>query len=78
MELINEAQIKAHLIQTDDVFRNLAEQHRACDAKLVELGHRPHLSVEEQMEETRLKKLKLQAKDQMRQIIAQFQTSHAS
>ncbi|MFN7921254.1 MAG: YdcH family protein [Bryobacteraceae bacterium] len=74
--MINEAQIKAHLIQTDDDFRGLAERHKAYDAKLTELEQKSHLSDDEQIEEVRLKKLKLQAKDQMRDLVARYQATH--
>lgn len=76
MELINEAQIKAHLIQTDADFRGLAEKHKAYDDKLVELETKSHLTSEELLEEVRLKKLKLQAKDQMRDLMARYQATH--
>jgi uncharacterized protein YdcH (DUF465 family) len=39
-----------------------AEHHR-YDQRLMELSQKPYLSVEEQLEEVKLKKLKLHAKD---------------
>ncbi|MEZ5401434.1 MAG: YdcH family protein [Bryobacteraceae bacterium] len=71
MELTNEMELKAHLIETDPSFRALSEEHTAYDRQLVELENKDHLTDDEQMEEVRLKKLKLHAKDQMRAIMAQ-------
>jgi len=56
-------ELKAHLMQTDDDFRHLVEQHSDFAHKLDDLASRPHLTDQEQMEEVRLKKLKLHAKD---------------
>ena len=47
------------------VMQSLAEQHRHYSEKLEDLLQKPYLSVEEQLEEVRLKKLKLSVKDQM-------------
>jgi hypothetical protein len=43
----------------------LQEQHRHYSDKLESLLQKPYLSAEEQLEEVRLKKLKLSVKDQM-------------
>ena len=73
MELTNEIEIKAHLIQHDDLFRTLSQQHHDWDEKLILLEAKCHLTEEEQVEEIRLKKLKLHAKDQMREMIGRYQ-----
>ena len=46
-------------------FHQLEEEHRRYSEKLESLLQKPYLSAEEQVEEVRLKKLKLQIKDQM-------------
>jgi hypothetical protein len=43
----------------------LQRQHHHYDELLNALAAKPYLSAEEELEETRLKKLKLQIKDQM-------------
>jgi hypothetical protein len=48
-----------------EVIRHLEEQHRHYSEKLESLLQKPYLSAEEEMEEIRLKKLKLSVKDQM-------------
>ncbi len=65
-------EIKAHLMATDESFRHLAAQH--CDYKkqLEALASRPFLTPEQQVEETRIKKLKLRLKDQMQEIMDRY------
>jgi len=50
---------------TDDEYRRLAAEHSDHARKLDQLEALPHLSMEEEMEEHRLKKMKLRLKDQM-------------
>ena len=64
-------ELRAHLMETNDEFRRLATQHADLKAKLDSLRALPHLTYEEQMEETQLKKLKLRLKDQMEAIMSQ-------
>ena len=64
----SQEELKAHLMASNDEFRRLAAEHSGYARKLDELEALPHLSVEEEMEEHRLKKLKLHLKDQMEAI----------
>lgn len=64
-----EAEIKAHLMQTSEDFRKLANQHLEYKRKVEELEAKPYLSEQEQVEEQKLKKLKLHLKDVMEQLI---------
>lgn len=48
-----------------EVIRRLEEQHRHYSEKLEGMLQKPYLSVDEQLEEVRLKKLKLSIKDQI-------------
>jgi len=49
----------------DSEINRLEAQHRHYSERLETLIHKPYLSEEEQLEETRLKKLKLYVKDQL-------------
>ena len=72
MERNAQEELKAHLMTTNEDFRRLAEQHSDYARKLDALEAQPHLTDQEQLEETRLKKLKLRLKDQMEAIISQY------
>jgi len=71
-------ELKAHLMQTDEDFRHLVEQHSDYAHKLEDLGSRPHLSEQEQMEEVRLKKLKLHAKDLIEARLSRYRAQNVA
>ena len=56
----------------------LASQHSDFASKLDALESLPHLTEEEQLEETRLKKLKLRLKDQMEAILSQYRSQQVA
>ena len=66
---VTQDELKAQLMERDDEFRRLAQAHSDYARKIEALESLPHLSPDEQMEEVKLKKLKLHAKDLMAQII---------
>jgi uncharacterized protein YdcH (DUF465 family) len=66
---IESQQLNEHLLQTDQGYRQLAEQHQELDARLHELSDQHYLSEPEQTEEAILKKRKLQLKDRMQDIL---------
>ena len=67
--------LKEHLLQTDPEFRDLTATHRELEDRLQELASKHYLSESEQFEEVRLKKKKLQLKDQMEEIIRRHRAS---
>ena len=69
MDRSQEADIKAHLMQTNEEFRKLATQHLEYKRKVEELEANPFLTEQEEVEEHKLKKLKLHLKDVMEQLI---------
>jgi uncharacterized protein len=64
-----ETDLREKLLQTDEEFRSLSEKHHELDARLHELALRAYLADDEQVEETTLKKRKLQLKDRMEDIL---------
>ncbi len=69
MERNAQEESKAHLMATSEEFRQLASRHSEFARQLYELESLPHLTEEQQLEETRLKKLKLHLKDQMEEMV---------
>ena len=69
-------EIKTHLMQTSEEFREMARQHQYYDAQVEELERNPHPSAEDEIEEHRLKKLKLHLKDQMEAMISHYKAQH--
>jgi uncharacterized protein YdcH (DUF465 family) len=68
--------LRRKLLQNDDEYRHLATLHHDLDEKIHDLTTRHYLSEPEQLEETTLKKRKLQLKDQMELILRRH--SHGS
>jgi uncharacterized protein YdcH (DUF465 family) len=70
-------EIKAHLMQTNEKFRHLAERHSTYKKQIQELDAKHPLTADEEMEEHRLKKLKLHLKDEMEQMVSEYRLQHA-
>jgi len=68
--------LKAHLMQTNEEFRRLAAEHTQYHHELEALEAKSHLTPQEEVEEHRLKKLKLNLKDQMNQIMSRYRAQH--
>jgi uncharacterized protein YdcH (DUF465 family) len=69
---------KAHLMETNEEFRRLAEEHREYGKKLETLNTRHYLTPEEQVEEVRLKKIKLRLKDQMEGMLSRLRAQQVA
>ena len=78
MERNTQDELKAHLMRSNEQFRDLAEQHLRFHKQLEALEAKPHLTDEEQIEEVRLKKLKLRLKDQMNEIMARYRAQQVA
>jgi uncharacterized protein YdcH (DUF465 family) len=63
-------ELKAHLMATSEEFRQLAAQHAEYERQLDAIEAKPHVTPEDEVEEHRIKKLKLRVKDQMNDIMA--------
>lgn len=61
--------LKDVLLRTDEEFSQLAAKHHELDDRLHQLTAKAYLSEPEQIEETTLKKRKLQLKDRMEDIL---------
>lgn len=76
MERNSLEELKAHLMQTDERFRGLAAQHHEYARLIDELESKPVLTADEEVEEHRLKKLKLRLKDEMESMMLEH-AAHA-
>ena len=61
-------ELKRDLSQSNDEFKALLQNHLAHEKRLAELASKSFLSSDEEAEEKRLKKQKLQLKDRMEEI----------
>ena len=69
--------LKDVLLRTDEEFSQLAARHHELDDRLHQLTAKAYLSEPEQVEESTLKKRKLQLKDRMEDILRRHR-EHAS
>jgi uncharacterized protein YdcH (DUF465 family) len=65
-------EVKTKLLQHDERYRQLAEQHHELDDRLHQLTERHYLSDTEQFEEATLKKRKLALKDRMEEMARMY------
>jgi len=66
------------LLEADAEYQRLAHQHQQYDAELQRISKSPYLNSEDLLEEIKLKKMKLQCKDEMERIAARIQRGRAS
>ena len=69
--------VRELLINEDEDFRQWVEEHHKYEDRLAELSSKPLLTVDEEIEEKRLKKRKLLLKDQMAEKIRGWETMHS-
>jgi uncharacterized protein YdcH (DUF465 family) len=65
--------IRQFLLDGNQEFRRLAEEHSRCESELETLLDQSYTSSEDLIQEAVLKKQKLRLKDQMEMIVAQYQ-----
>ena len=70
-------EVKNFLLQSDQQFRQLAEQHHELDDRLHQLIEKHYLSTTEQFEQVTLKKKKLALKDRMEIIVREYTRQHS-
>jgi uncharacterized protein YdcH (DUF465 family) len=63
------AAIREHLMANNAEYQHLREEHARYAALLEQLESKRYLTEREQVEEVRLKKLKLHLKDQMEELV---------
>ena len=61
--------LKTELIETDEQFRRLHEEHREYERRLSELNQKSLLSQDDEAEEKKIKLHKLRLKDEMEELL---------
>jgi len=72
---IDESSIRKVLRVESEQFKKLEAMHSELDQKLIELSERSTVTPEDEIEEKRLKKMKLRLKDEMYRQIRQYAKS---
>jgi len=69
--------VREQLLASHELFRRLAREHSTYSERLSSLIEKRYLSEDEKLEEVRLKKLKLKAKDEMQMIEQEFRRAQS-
>ena len=72
---MDDASIREALRDESDDFRKLEEMHGELDSKLMALSSRSEVKPEDEIEEKRLKKMKLKLKDKMYGMMREYSAS---
>lgn len=75
---MDERAAKDYLLEHDEEFRKLFEEHQQWERRLAELIQKPFLTSDEQLEEVRIKKRKLFLKDRMQWLINSRQSQQVA
>jgi uncharacterized protein YdcH (DUF465 family) len=70
--------LKAELIETDDEFRRLFQEHQEYERRLQAIHQKTFPSQDDEMEEKRIKLHKLMLKDQMEMILRTHREARVS
>ena len=78
MENHTQDDLRAHLFATDQHFRTLCEQHAQYSQLIEVIESKGHVTEAEEVEEHRLKKLKLHLKDEINEMLVRSRTASVS
>ncbi len=76
MDMTTIDSVRDELIKENPNFRDLVQQHQNYERRLLELAQLTYPNDEEQLEETTLKKKKLNVKDEIYAIMQNHSRSH--
>lgn len=76
MDMSTADPVRDELLRSNPTFRELVHQHQDFENRLSELQHLSYPNDDEQLEESTLKKKKLQVKDEIYAIMQQHAVSH--
>ena len=76
MDMSTSDPLRDELIKSNPAFRDLVNQHQNYEERLIELAHLTYPNDDEQLEESTLKKKKLQIKDEIYAMMHDYSVSH--
>ena len=76
MDLSTPDAVRDELLKQNPAFRDLVQQHQTFEKRLGELAHLSYPNDDEQIEETTLKKKKLQIKDEIYAMMHDYSVTH--
>jgi uncharacterized protein YdcH (DUF465 family) len=76
MDLSTPDAVRDELLKHNPAFRDLVQQHQTFEKRLSELAHLSYPSDDEQLEESTLKKKKLQVKDEIYSMMHDYEVTH--
>ncbi|HEX8286844.1 MAG TPA: YdcH family protein [Pyrinomonadaceae bacterium] len=76
MDTLNTSAVKDELLRSNPTFRELVQQHQGYEKRLTELAHLTYPNDEEILEESTIKKKKLQIKDEIYAMMQEYSNSH--
>lgn len=76
MELVKEEAIIKVLLESNEEFKKLYNEHFELEKKIAEFDSKHYLTPEEELERKRLQKIKLAGKDRMFQIIKEYKSKN--
>lgn len=76
MDMSTADPVRDELLKSNAAFRDLVHQHQDFEKRLSELQHLSYPNDDEQLEESTLKKKKLQVKDEIYAMMQQHAVSH--
>ena len=72
-----ETEIKEILAKENDEFKRLVEKHHQYECQLNDLNKLAYLSLEQERQESELKKLKLKVKDEMEYLVQLYRKNRS-
>jgi uncharacterized protein YdcH (DUF465 family) len=72
MDRISLEETKASLMESNEEFRTIVQKHAEYKKLIEEIEAKPHPTPTDEIEEHRLKKLKLHLKDQIHEILSRY------
>ena len=76
MDIATTESVKEDLLESSETFRDLVNQHKKFESRLVELSSLTYPNEDEQLEEATIKRKKLTVKDEIYAMMNEYNDSH--